>query len=102
MTAEKEKTDAIIGNKRLLYIDALRGFAILLVIIGHIPQYILYNGYEEVMKYSPYLPFVSSFHIPLFMMVSGYVVNLNKLKAINKLKLLIHFFCLWHSTYIHF
>lgn len=92
MTAEKEKTEAIIGNKRLLYIDALRGFAILLVIIGHIPQYILYNGYEEAMKYSPYLPFVSSFHIPLFMMVSGYVVNLNKPKTINKLKLLIPFF----------
>ena len=92
MTAEKEKTEAIIGNKRLLYIDALRGFAILLVIIGHIPQYILYNGYEEAMEYSPYLPIVYSFHMALFMIVSGYVVNLNKLKAINKLKLLIPFF----------
>ena len=64
MTAEKEKTEAIIGNKRLLYIDALRGFAILLVIIGHIPQYILYNGYEEAMEYSPYLPMFIHFIWP--------------------------------------
>lgn len=90
VASEQQKTEP--SRERLFYIDALRGFAILLVVIGHIPQYIFYHGYEEAIRHSHYLAFVSSFHMPLFMMVSGYVMNLDRLKPLNRLKLLIPFF----------
>lgn len=51
--------------------DLVRGIAIILVIIGHTIQYVKYNNvnYEE----DGVFLFIYSFHMPLFMFVSGYL-----------------------------
>ncbi|HSI76282.1 MAG TPA: acyltransferase family protein [Lunatimonas sp.] len=58
------------GNKkRIEYIDALKGFAIFLVLWGHSLQY-LKNGYDAFQN--PVFEFIYSFHMPLFFMISGF------------------------------
>lgn len=55
-------------KQRLFYIDALRGFAIILVVLGHVLQN-YYVPYEENIAFRV----IYSFHMPLFMFLSGYV-----------------------------
>lgn len=52
--------------ERVRYIDSLRGFAILLVIVGHLIQY----NYSSVFE-SPLFNVIYSFHMPLFFFISG-------------------------------
>lgn len=55
-------------GKRLYFIDNLRGFLIILVIIGHCIQYMdIDYDHNIIFRY------IYSFHMPLFMFVSGYV-----------------------------
>ena len=75
------------GKQRLFYVDALRGFAILLVIIGHLPLYC----YKDV-DASPLFSFVTVFHMPLFMMISGCVLNFDTFSLGKRFKVLIPFF----------
>ena len=56
------------NKKRLLWIDNLRGFLILLVILGHSIQYGL-PDWEQNHVFN----FIYSFHMPLFICVSGFV-----------------------------
>lgn len=84
------------GKNRLFYIDALRAFAIISVVLGHLPIYV-YGGntYEVLTK------IVNPFHMPLFMMISGYVTNLTNFSLQGRLKLLIPFLILGLSyTYM--
>lgn len=53
-------------NERVKWIDSLRGFAIVLVILGH-------AGIPQTMRI-----WIYSFHIPLFFFISGYVFSLKK------------------------
>ena len=53
-------------SSRLAYIDILKGFAIFLVVLGHILQQ-LYTDNNLVFRC------IYSFHMPLFMFMSGYV-----------------------------
>jgi fucose 4-O-acetylase-like acetyltransferase len=55
---------------RVSYIDALRGFAILLVVLGHAIQY-------SVVDYDaqPVFRLIYAFHMPLFMFISGFVYH---------------------------
>ena len=53
------------GN-RLIYLDALRGFAILLVVVGHLIQY----NYQSALD-DPIFNAIYSFHMPLFFFISG-------------------------------
>lgn len=54
-------------KQRLVYFDNLKGFAILLVVLGHcIQTHDISNSYQFLFR------FIYSFHMPLFMMVSGY------------------------------
>ena len=53
-------------SQRLLYIDALKGFTILLVVLGHVLQ-VRYDIDNLLYRY------IHSFHMPLFMFLSGYV-----------------------------
>lgn len=52
--------------KRIDYIDTMRGFAIFLVTLGHVLEK---SGYSDNELYS----FIYSFHMPLFMCISGFV-----------------------------
>jgi|LAHS01.1.fsa_nt_gb fucose 4-O-acetylase-like acetyltransferase len=73
---------------RVFYLDALKALAIILVIIGHLPAY-CYFGWVD----NPSLlgPIVSIFHMPLFMMISGYFTNVDKLILARKERILIPF-----------
>ena len=64
--------------KRLDYIDALKGFAILLVVMGHVlacnyPDFreALASNVQGMMLWK----IIYSFHMPLFMFCSGFVFN---------------------------
>lgn len=50
------------GTERLVWIDALRGFAILLVIVGHTSP--------------PFQKLIYGFHMPLFFILSGFIFPL--------------------------
>lgn len=58
--------------KRIEYIDIAKGIAILLVVVGHTLCYGLY-GFEYAWKQSKLMQFIYSFHMPLFMFLSGLV-----------------------------
>ena len=55
-------------GKRLEYIDALRGLAMLLVVFGHVT----YFSFDMVTSVDIV---VSSLHLPLFFFISGFVIN---------------------------
>lgn len=62
-------------KERIKWIDTLKGFAILLVVIGHVADgYLnagLYNQYNKVMSIS--YGVIYSFHMSLFFAISGYL-----------------------------
>ena len=60
--------NVIMVGKRYNYIDRLKGFAIFMVVFGHVVVYGLRN-YDD-----PLRVFASSFHMPLFFFLSGFVV----------------------------
>lgn len=53
------------------WVDATRGFAIYLVVLGHCIQYATPYNYE--FRENIVFQFIYGFHMPLFMMVSGYL-----------------------------
>lgn len=57
-------------NSRISYIDALRGFAIILVVIGHLVQ----NNYSDAYHNSIF-NVIYSIHMPLFFFISGCVAK---------------------------
>lgn len=76
------------SSTRIGWIDAMKGFTILLVVLGHSLQR-YYDDEELIVR------IVYSFHIPLFMFLSGYVsYKLSKWSAIRTRseRLLIPFF----------
>lgn len=74
-------------TKRIFYIDALKAFAIVLVVMGHTRDLWDVGGRESF-----YLPILSIFHMPLFMALSGYVTNVEKFQLGKRAKMLIPFF----------
>ena len=58
--------------KRINYIDIAKCFAILCVVIGHVLCYDLY-GFDHAWKKSSLMRFIYSFHMPLFIFLSGLV-----------------------------
>ena len=80
-------------KQRLHYLDNLKGFAILMVILGHCVQYRI-AGYE----YNLIFRIVYSFHMPLFFMISGYLSHKSSPSIISIIRkrayqLLIPYFC---------
>ena len=62
-------------DTRIGYIDALKGFAMIFVVLGHIVSgYIGTDAYQEAsgFLYNTY-NLIYAFHMPLFMMLSGYL-----------------------------
>lgn len=64
-------------NNRIAYLDSLKGFAIILVILGHIIQ----MWYDSDFTHNKVWLYIYSFHMPLFMFISGYITGIysNKL-----------------------
>ena len=67
---------------RIAYIDNLKGFAILLVVIGHVVQF-LYC--PDKFDSNIILRFIYSFHMPLFFMLSGMVTSM-RLEGVGELR----------------
>lgn len=63
----QEKT----ASKRLDYIDALKGFTIICVVLGHIGNGYMWGDMPEVYFYLYNI--TNAFHMALFMMLSGFV-----------------------------
>lgn len=62
------------SQKRELLPDVLRGFAIAMVVLGHCIQEGSGMEFKEnaMYFYNPWYQFIYSFHMPLFMLLSGY------------------------------
>lgn len=65
---EKDGQKGISFVMRNTYIDKIRGFAIILVVLGHAIQH-TYENFDSNYLFT----FIYSFHMPLFMFISGYV-----------------------------
>lgn len=68
-------------TKRLDYIDALKGFAILLVVMGHVLAGNYFNFREALASNAQGVilwKIIYSFHMPLFMFCSGFVFHKSK------------------------
>lgn len=74
-------------RQRLFYVDALKAFAILSVIIGHLAIYKIWNNDDNSIS-----TFVNWYHMPLFMLLSGFVTKIDKFSMISRIKILIPFF----------
>lgn len=57
-----------VNMERLQYMDILKFVAIFLVVWGHSEQYLLTSNYPDITVYRH----IYSFHMPLFMMISGF------------------------------
>lgn len=58
-----------IPKKRIEYIDAMRGFTMLLVVFGHVLTHCLQNYSESSVVYC----FFERFRMPMFFFISGYI-----------------------------
>ena len=61
--------NAIIKKPRLEWLDALRGFTMILVVANHVAG----MGFGEEWKHSSSIPFLVLFRMPLFFFVSGFL-----------------------------
>lgn len=60
-------------KKRLEYIDQMKGFAILLVVVGHVFEFSFRAQGEDYV--SPWHDVIYSFHMPLFAFLSGLFIR---------------------------
>jgi len=66
-------------NTRLEYVDLAKGIMILLVVAGHIIQ-----EYCAMAEQEPIHAFIYSFHMPLFFLLSGYVMGITQPKLMSQ------------------
>lgn len=59
--------------KRSLYLDVIKGLAIFLVVLGHCIQYGSCVSFDKQFYEDPIFKFIYSFHMPLFMLISGFL-----------------------------
>lgn len=64
-------------------IDVVKGILILLVILGHVILGTIQNNFIRF--------FIYTFHMPMFLFISGYLVNLNKLRLYSYSGLIKHY-----------
>ena len=67
-------------QSRINYIDSIKGIAIILVILGHSIQYGNGDSYllNSTFFLNPFFKYIYSFHMPLFMIISGYLFYSDK------------------------
>ena len=63
-------------DNRFIYIDLLRGIAILFIVFGHIPMYCYGGGASHLPSFRA---FTSMVQLPIFFFVSGFVCNTEKM-----------------------
>lgn len=73
-------------KKRIYWIDALKGFATILVVLGHVFDGYLNAGlFENNREFLAYgFKIIYGFHMPLFFIVSGYVFQMAYIKDEKK------------------
>jgi len=93
-----------VSKNRIKWIDALKGFAILTVVIGHVADGYLNSNIFESHNNLLYIIFnvIYSFHMPLFFIISGYIFitayckegkyDINRIKKQVKNLLIIYLF----------
>lgn len=69
-------------NRRIGYIDQIKGLAIFLVVLAHVMAF-TYQNWEVVLQHKNVAPLlwwriIYSFHMPLFFCVSGYLCSIKK------------------------
>lgn len=82
-------------KERILWLDSIKCFAIILVVIGHIIQFIVFPDNFDL---NPIYRFIYSFHMPLFFLLSGYVSDNKEMggdKIWGKALQLLVPFCVW-------
>ena len=68
------KSDNALSKQRLLWLDALKGFAIILVIIGHVSgSFQKDNTFPDAVIINDLELLVGTFHMKVFYMISGYL-----------------------------
>lgn len=90
-TPQGDVTEQVPRKKvRIEWLDALRGFTMILVIANHVAQ----QAFEQEPKLSASLPFLLLFRMPLFFFISGFLAykanlvwNLQTLKTLSLKKL---------------
>src|ERR1035437_9035652 len=93
-------------NKQIEFIDIMKGFAILLVVVGH---FYLRNvspfGYEI-----PVYNFIYTFHMPLFFFAGGYLAFISYKSIhvsefpkflLNKFRAILIPYFLWYAIFNH-
>ncbi|MBR2114607.1 MAG: acyltransferase [Prevotella sp.] len=63
------ENNAVVKKPRLEWLDALRGFTMILVVANHVAG----MGFGEEWKHSSAIPFLILFRMPLFFFVSGFL-----------------------------
>lgn len=78
---KKEKIKNFMKNdkKRIVWIDYLKVFACILVVIGHLIQSLQKSSIDNYDNITSFINwFIYLFHMPLFFAVSGYLYEMNK------------------------
>lgn len=93
-------------KERNIFIDVIKGIAIILVVFGHCIQCGTALCENRSFFDSPIFMAIYSFHMPLFMIISGYLFyfSINKYSTISNIKkrftnILLPLF-IWHTIYI--
>lgn len=60
-------------KERVVYLDVAKAIAIYLVIVGHVIQYVMKGDFY----YNPIWQSIYVFHVPLFFVISGYLLKIN-------------------------
>lgn len=74
-----EKAAEVACSGRVLYLDKAKAFAIICVVLGHVIQY-----FDESHEMTCVYDFIYSFHMPLFMTLSGFFISKSLETRIDK------------------
>ena len=87
------------GSKRIEYIDRLKGFAIVLVVLGHVTDGYFFGRFDPGSDdiFWTICNIIYSFHMPLMMMISGYLFSAAYLYRGEEKSLLIK----WKRAAVH-
>lgn len=86
--------------ERIEIIDSLKGYAIVLVVIGHVITYANPNNFIKSWLFS----FIYAFHMPLFLFLSGYLVyqyfpRIKRIFVYKKIRGLLYPYFIWLSIF---